>query len=113
MTKPQYASVYEFVDAIILPFYGTTEARINSVNWSARWWAHPEAVTRLHALWMRYETLRESEPATFLETFFRVHADYHMSVLMKDSGVFADCRTDDMPTVPLRAERIALEEKTP
>ena len=38
----KYASVYEFVDAMILPYYGVSAARIKSVNWSDRWWAHSE-----------------------------------------------------------------------
>ena len=87
--EPQFPSVYEFVDCLILP------------KWSAHWWAHPEAVARLDSLWRRYEFLRVDEPATFLETFLRNHADYHMRQLMADSSVFADCRREDTPTIPL------------
>ncbi|KAB1922013.1 DUF4913 domain-containing protein [Corynebacterium matruchotii] len=99
--EPQFPSVYEFVDCLILPMYGSAGSRIRSVKWSAHWWAHPEAVARLDSLWRRYEFLRVDEPATFLETFLRNHADYHMRQLMADSSVFADCRREDTPTIPL------------
>nr|WP_232234197.1 DUF4913 domain-containing protein [Micromonospora chokoriensis] len=31
-------------------------------NWCLRWWAHPEAISRLYALWRAWETLRVSDP---------------------------------------------------
>lgn len=97
----RFPTMYEFVDEIILPYYGTSSARVSSVNWSKKWWAHPEVVARLEALWLRFEALRQEEPATFMETFFRVHADYHMRHLMGESSVLQDCRRDDTHTVPL------------
>lgn len=103
MSEPelQFPSVYEFVDRIILPFYGTSQARLSQVNWSARWWAHPEVIARLEGLWMRYEMLRIQEPGTYMETFLRVHADYHMRYLMGETSVLQDCRREDTPTLPL------------
>lgn len=99
--ETRFLTVYEFVDTIILPFYGTTQAGIHSLNWSARWWAHPEVVSRLSALWMRYESLRQQEPATCMEQFLRSHADYHMDRLMGERSALRDCRREDYPTVPL------------
>lgn len=107
----KYASVYEFVDAIILPYYGVSSARINSVNWSARWWAHPEVVARLEGLWLRFETLRQDEPATYMETFFRIHADYHMRILMGETSVMQDCRREDTPTISLPTSPVEEENK--
>lgn len=101
MTDLRFPSMYEFVDTIILPYYGVSSARVTSTNWSARWWAHPEVVARLEALWLRYEILRQEEPATFMETFFRGHADYHLRYLLGESSVLQDCRREDTPTVPL------------
>ena len=110
MSETQFPTVYEFVDRLILPMYGATGSRIRSVNWSARWWAHPEAVARLDRLWRRYEYLRVNEPVTFLETFLRGHADYHMRHLMSETGVFADCRREDEPTIPLPSAPIKKKE---
>lgn len=106
MAESQFLSVYEFVDQIITPMYATSATRANRANWAKRWWAHPEAVARLDALWRRYEQLRMDEPGTFFESFLRGHADYHMRYLMKDDGVFADCRNEDTPSVPLASEPI-------
>ncbi|MCQ9334499.1 DUF4913 domain-containing protein [Corynebacterium phoceense] len=107
--ETRFPSVYEFVDRIILPYYGTSQSRTSSVNWSERWWAHKEVLARLEGLWLRYETLRHDEPASYLETFFRVHGDYHMGYLMGERSVLQDCRREDMPTVALRTSPV--EEK--
>ena len=107
----KYASVYEFVDAVILPYYGVSAARIKSVNWSDRWWAHSEVVARLEGLWLRFESLRQDEPATYMETFFRVHADYHMRVLMGENSVMQDCRREDTPTISLPTSPVENEEQ--
>jgi len=109
MSELKYPSMYEFVDDIILPYYGAASTRIRSMNWGSRWWSHPEVIARLEALWLRFESVRQEEPATFMETFFRVHADYHMRHLMGESSVLQDCRREDMPTLPLPTSPI--EEK--
>ncbi|MHA2788323.1 DUF4913 domain-containing protein [Corynebacterium sp. S7] len=109
MADLRFPTMYEFVDEIILPYYGTASTRIGQVNWGRRWWSHPEIVARLEALWLRYETLRQEEPATYMETFFRVHADYHMRQLMGETSVLQDCRREDMPTLPLPTSPV--EEK--
>ena len=97
----RFQSMYEFVDQIILPFYGQSSSRIPSANWSERWWAHAEVVARLEALWLRFEALRQDEPATYMETFLRVHGDYHMRHLMGEMSVLQDCRREDTPTISL------------
>ncbi|AGG66196.1 DUF4913 domain-containing protein [Corynebacterium callunae] len=99
--EPQFASVFEFVDDWLLHVYPYTQARERDVKWTPFWWSHPEAVLRLTSLWQRFENLRVAEPATYLETFLRVHADYHMRVLMADEGVFDDSRREDTPSIPL------------
>lgn len=99
--ETQFLDVYQFFDQLIAPLYGVTDARLQSTNWAKTWWAHPDVVLRLDSMWRRYEQLRIAEPATFLETFLRVHGDYHMRWLMREDGVLADCRREDMPTLPL------------
>ena len=97
----RFPTLYEFVDQIILPYYGTSAARASQVNWSPTWWKHPEVIARLESLWLRYESLLIEEPATAMETFLRVHADYHMRHLMGETSVLQDCRREDTPTIPL------------
>ena len=111
MTEPQFKSVYEFVDRFLVTAYPTTAVRADDVRWTGRWWAHPEAVLRLSALWMRYEQLRQAEPATYIETFLRNHGDYHMAKLMAPEGAFDDCRRVDTPSVPLKSSPVDSEKE--
>ena len=110
-TETQFSSVYEFVDNFLVVMYPTTQVRADDVRWTSRWWAHPEAVMRLTALWMRYEQLRQAEPATYIETFLRGHGDYHMARLMAPEGVFDDCRRMDMPSLPLKSDPVNGEKE--
>lgn len=102
--EPQFKSVVEFVDRFIRPMYATTRSGQDRVNWSRKWYTHPEAVTRLNALWRTYERLRSRDEDGFLEEFLRVHADYHMRQIMSEDGVFAQCSARDTASVPLPAE---------
>lgn len=105
-----FSNVYEFVDNLIAPLYPFPRSREREVRWARRWWAHPEAVARLYGLWMRFEQLKAAEPATYLETFLRVHADYHMRQLMIEGGVFDACRRQDEPSIPLPTDPLRKEE---
>ncbi len=98
----RFKSVYDFVDQLILVTYATTAGRIEDENWAPEWWSHPEAMLRLHGLWMLYETMRKESPATYIDPFLRLSCDYHMRFLMQPDGVFAACNPDDSPSVPLK-----------
>lgn len=108
----RYKNVYEFVDKFLVVMYPTTDNRLTRVAWSPFWWKHTEVVSRLDALWKRYEYLLATEPDTALETFFRVHGDYHMRHIMKDDGVFADCKREDIPSVPLPVQTAKRKKST-
>lgn len=101
-----YGSVYEFVEQFVAVMYPTTSTRVKDVRWSRQWWRHEEAVTRLGAMWHRFEQLRKEEPGTYVETFLRTCGDYHMGVLQRPGGVFEDCRREDTPSVPLPMEEM-------
>ncbi|WP_306914878.1 MULTISPECIES: DUF4913 domain-containing protein [unclassified Arthrobacter] len=45
------------------------------------WYFHPEAVSRVEALWRAWEHLR-LDGATGISVWFKDHADHHMSVLL-------------------------------
>ena len=97
----QFKSPAEFVDKFIRPYYATTKAKQDTVNWSKRWYKHPEVVARLDTLWRTYERMRAENREGFLEAFLRNHADYHMKQIMSDNAVFASCTHTDTPSVPL------------
>lgn len=100
---PQFPSFMEFFITVLAPMYGTTSGR--RANWSAKWYQHPEIVLRIHELWTRYEKMRLQEPETFMESFLRIHADYHMDRMMRTDGVMSDCSFQDTPTIPLPTAR--------
>lgn len=99
-----FSSVYDFFDEFLAVAYPYTAMRAQQLRWTKRWWAHPEAVMRLTALWHRFEYLVKHEPATYLETFLRVHSDYHMRVLMAPDGIFDDSKREDVESLPLPTE---------
>lgn len=64
-----------------------TEDRI----WCPQWWKHPEAVDRMHALWVAH-TAAMKEPATLSDWWLR-HFDYHMQIITDRRGIFALCQS--------------------
>lgn len=103
--EPQFKSVVEFVDRFIRPMYPATAATMSRTNWSAHWYKHGEVVARLEALWVTYEAQRRTGGDGFLEAFLRVHCDYHMRQIMSETGVFAECSTEDVKSIPLPTAR--------
>lgn len=66
-------------------------------RWCAQWWLHPEAVSRLDALWRAWEHLR-LDPALGMSVWWREHADNHMAVLTHPDGTFKACQPGDANT---------------
>lgn len=67
--------------------------RVNgtSLTWCPGWWKHPEAISRLDALWRAWEHLR-LDPALGMSQWWLYHADPHLAALMDpDTGPFAAC----------------------
>jgi hypothetical protein len=74
-------------------------AQDTSWRWCARWWEHPEAVSRLEALWKAFEVLR-LDPGTGASTWWRDYADPTMAALTASSGTFAKCSDTTHVTPP-------------
>lgn len=80
-------------------------------RWCAQWWRHPEALTRLEALWRTWEDLR-LEPMLGIAVWHRDHLDHHLPILTGPAGPFADCDPTEhfdppllvLPTVPAPAD---------
>jgi Domain of unknown function (DUF4913) len=83
------------------------------VRWCARWWAHPEALSRIYAIWRAWETLRVTDPATGMSTWWRDHLDPHLTALTNEYGPFSRCTPDrhsipaPLPTIPVPPEVVA------
>jgi hypothetical protein len=83
----------EFLHEQLLPTY-VRDVDGRSAKWCIEWFYHPEAVSRVEALWRSWEHLR-LDGATGISVWWRDHADHHMRVLMDPHGPFDNC---DMKT---------------
>ncbi|MCG3039014.1 DUF4913 domain-containing protein [Streptomyces sp. S1A] len=82
-----------WVDNLLLPVYGR-EITTNR-PWCRQWYEHPEAVARLHALWLAWQQLTDVEagPAG-PSTWHRDHLDPTLLQLRAPDGPFAACTTN-------------------
>lgn len=82
----------EWVDKFLLPTYG----REISANrpWCQHWPEHPEAVARLHALWLAYGQHADSSAGpSGMAVWHRDILDHTMPQLRAPDGPFAACST--------------------
>lgn len=88
-----YPTVDRFVAEVLSPMFARpVDGR--HLTWCPSWWKHPEAITRLDALWRSWEHLR-LDAATGISVWLSMHADHHMRVLMDpDLGPFKACHPD-------------------
>ena len=84
-----YGSAEEFLLEQLLPTY-VRDVDGRSFKWCIEWYFHPEAVSRVEALWRAWEHLR-LDGATGISVWWRDHADHHMSVLLDPRGPFYKC----------------------
>ncbi|MFH8350212.1 DUF4913 domain-containing protein [Streptomyces sp. NPDC018045] len=85
-----FPTVADFVADFLAPTV-RRNLRRPTVTWCPAWWRHPEAVTRLTALWRAWEHLRH-DPALGMSVWWLHHADPHLRVLMdKDAGPLSAC----------------------
>jgi hypothetical protein len=93
-----YPTLTQFVRDQLLPSYKRQIADRPEQRWCAEWWKHSEAIQRLDALWRSWELLR-LDPAVGMSVWFRDHADYHMGILLSESGPFRKCRSGHTPNL--------------
>lgn len=112
--EPVFDNVDQFVSGYLVhvverrPASGPTPG----INWCDRWWAHPEAISRLYALWRAWESLRVNDPHTGISIWWRDHLDPHLAALTSDYGPFSRCGTrhhdpQPLPVQPAPAEVLA------
>jgi hypothetical protein len=85
---PVFETVEDWMDGYFLPMYRRPLG--GEFRWCPRWWAHPEAVSRLTALWRSWEACR-LEPATGISDWYRDHLDHHLPILLGARGPFYQC----------------------
>lgn len=95
-----YPNVYVFVDQFLVHIYARHYEPAGAWRWCSQWWDHPEAVSRLDALWQAFEALR-NEPGTGPATWWRDYADPTMTALTDPKGPFEQCRAGERHKSPL------------
>lgn len=88
----ELAALTSWVHDLLLPVYGReiTTGR----PWCQQWQEHPEAVARLHALWLAWQQLTDVEAGlTGPSTWHRDHLDPTLLQLRTPDGPFGACTT--------------------
>ncbi|WP_405988383.1 DUF4913 domain-containing protein [Streptomyces sp. NBC_00986] len=93
----ELAALSDWVNYLFLPVYGREISTTRP--WCAQWHEHPEAVARLHALWLAWQQLTDAEAGlSSPSTWHRDHLDHTLVQLRAPDGPFAACTTS--PTRP-------------
>lgn len=93
----ELAALKVWVEDLLLPVYGR---EITSTRpWCAQWTKHPEAVARLHALWLAWQQFTDAEAGLSGPSMWhRDHLDPALLQLRAPDGPFSACTTS--PTRP-------------
>ncbi|MEU9856159.1 DUF4913 domain-containing protein [Streptomyces sp. NPDC047974] len=93
----ELAALSNWVNHLLLPVYGREISTTRP--WCAQWHEHPEAVARLHALWLAWQQLTDTEAGLAgPSTWHRDHLDQALVHLRAPDSPFAACTTS--PTRP-------------
>lgn len=88
----ELAALANWVRHLLLPVYGREISTTRP--WCAQWHEHPEAVARLHALWLAWQQLTDVEAGLAgPSTWHRDHLDHTLAQLRAPDGPFAACTT--------------------
>ncbi|WP_405589811.1 DUF4913 domain-containing protein [Streptomyces sp. NBC_01190] len=88
----ELAALADWVHYLFLPVYGREISTTRP--WCEKWYEHPEAVARLHALWLAWQQLTDSEAGlSGPSTWHRDHLDQALVHLRAPDGPFAACTT--------------------
>lgn len=83
-----FANFEEWFREFVVPVYRRrVGARGEDLRWSREWWKNPEAVFRVRAMWLAFESAR-LEPGPAMGAWMRDVFDRHMDVMMQPSGPF-------------------------
>nr|WP_255258368.1 DUF4913 domain-containing protein [Arthrobacter sp.] len=84
-----FATSEQFLHHQLLPLYiRIIDSRNNT--WCQQWFRHPEALSRVDALWRAWEHLR-LDGKLGSSVWWKDHADPHMAVLLSQKGPFHEC----------------------
>jgi hypothetical protein len=102
---PCFGSLEDWVVSVFCPTY--VRRSTPSFRWCGEWWRHPEAISRLEALWRSWEALR-LDPLLGMSTWYSGHLDHQLPILTGAAGPFADCEaTQHFPPEHDRLNHVA------
>ncbi|MGV9428000.1 DUF4913 domain-containing protein [Streptomyces sp. NPDC003656] len=88
----ELAALSDWVNYLFLPVYGREISTTRP--WCAQWHEHPEAVARLHALWLAWQQFTDVEAGlSGPSAWHRDHLDQTLVHLRAPDGPFAACTT--------------------
>lgn len=88
----ELAALTNWVHNLLLPVYGREIT--TSRPWCRQWQEHPEAIARLHALWLAWQQLTDLQAGlTGPSTWHRDHLDPALLQLRAPDGPFGACTT--------------------
>lgn len=90
----EFESEIEFMERHLVFMYRRDVGSDQTLYWCPRWHEHPEAYSRITALWRAWEHLR-LDAGTGMSTWWIEHADRQMSVLFSSKGPFAKCSIEN------------------
>jgi hypothetical protein len=98
----ELASLADWAHHLLLPVHGREIS--NTRPWCSEWHERPKAVARLHALWLAWQHLTDTEAGlSGASTWHRDHLDHALAQLRLRDGPFAACTTSPArPTSPVR-----------
>lgn len=97
----ELAALSVWVEYVLAPVYLLEVS--TTAPWCERWWDHPSAVARLHALWLAWQELTTPEAGGYTgpSIWSRDHLRPTMDELRHPNGPFAACTTN--PSRPQHA----------
>ncbi|MGW2339495.1 DUF4913 domain-containing protein [Streptomyces sp. NPDC001661] len=88
----ELTALTRWVHHLLIPVYGREIS--TSRPWCRQWQEHPEAVARLHALWLAWQQLTDIEAGLAgPQTWHRDHLDPTLIQLRAPDGPFGACTT--------------------
>ena len=85
-----YPNPIAFFAGTLGPSYVRDVGNGSEFIWCPEWHKHPEALSRIEAVWRAWEYLR-MDGSLGISTWWINHADPHMRMLMAPNGCFKKC----------------------
>jgi Domain of unknown function (DUF4913) len=92
--QQEMALLAMWVQQVLIPVYVAEPTP--TMPWCPRWWKHPTALARLHALWLAWQERTDPETGgiTGPADWHRDYLDPTLAVLRAPDGPFSGCSTD-------------------